>query len=87
MEAIRIGIREFRDKLASYLLKSESPLAITRHGDTIGYYLPARRKRSDAERSALKEATTQLQKMLTGVGMTEDEIVGDFKRWRVGKNK
>jgi PHD/YefM family antitoxin component YafN of YafNO toxin-antitoxin module len=29
-----VGIREFRDKLATYLLESDGPLAITRHGDT-----------------------------------------------------
>ena len=36
METVKIGVREFRDKLATYLLESEAPLAITRHGDTIG---------------------------------------------------
>jgi hypothetical protein len=40
METQRVGIREFRDKLATYLLESDKALAITRHGDTIGYYLP-----------------------------------------------
>ena len=50
METLRVGIREFREKLASYSLESDKPLAITRHGDTVGYYLPARRKRSEAER-------------------------------------
>ena len=48
METQRVGIREFRDKLATYLLESDKALAITRHGDTIGYYLPARRKRTEA---------------------------------------
>jgi len=51
MEAVRVGIREFRDKLASYLLESDAPMAITRHGDTVGYYIPARRKRSEASRN------------------------------------
>ena len=44
METLKVGIREFRDKLASYLLESDVPVAITRHGDTVGYYIPARRK-------------------------------------------
>ena len=55
METLKVGIREFREKLASYLLETEVPVAITRHGDTIGYYIPARSKRSEAERTALKE--------------------------------
>lgn len=30
MEAVKVGMREFRDKLATYLLEAESPVAITR---------------------------------------------------------
>lgn len=87
METLKVGIREFREKLASYLLDSDKPLAITRHGDTVGYYLPARRKRSEAERSALRQAATRLQEMLAAEGITEDEMVADFKRWRAGRRK
>ena len=87
METIRVGIREFREKLASYLLESDKPLAITRHGDTVGYYLPARRKRSEAERSALRQAAARLQEMLVAEGLTEDEMIADFKRWRAGRRK
>jgi hypothetical protein len=51
-----VGIREFREKLAAYLLEGDAPVAITRHGDTVGYFIPARRKRSVTERAALKQA-------------------------------
>jgi PHD/YefM family antitoxin component YafN of YafNO toxin-antitoxin module len=87
METLRVGIREFREKLASYLLESDKPLAITRHGDTVGYYLPARRKRSEVERSALKQAAARLREMLAAEGLTEDEMIADFKRWRAGTRK
>ena len=87
METLKVGIREFREKLATYLLQSDKPLAITRHGDTIGFYLPARRGRSEAERSALRQAATRLQEMLAAEGITEDEILADFKRWRAGRRK
>jgi PHD/YefM family antitoxin component YafN of YafNO toxin-antitoxin module len=87
METLKVGIREFREKLASYLLESDRPLAITRHGDTVGYYLPARRTRSEAERSALRQAAARLQEMLAAEGITEDEIIADFKRWRAGRRK
>ena len=87
METLRVGIREFRKKLASYLLESDNPLAITRHGDTVGYYLPARRKRSEAERSALRQAAARLQEMLAAEGLTEDEMIAAFKRWRAGRRK
>ena len=87
MEPIRVGIREFREKLATYLLESDAPVAITRHGDTVGYFIPARRKRSEEERAALKEAAVQLDALLVAQGVTEDELVADFKRWRAGKRR
>ena len=82
MGAQSIGIREFRDNLATYLLESEGPLAITRHGDTIGYYLPTRRKRTEAEKAALDAIHAQLQQDMAEAGVTEDEIIEDFKRLR-----
>jgi PHD/YefM family antitoxin component YafN of YafNO toxin-antitoxin module len=82
METLKVGIREFRDKLATYLLESDAPVAITRHGDTIGYYIPARRKRTDTDRAALKEATTRWQEVLASQGLSEDEALSDFKKWR-----
>jgi PHD/YefM family antitoxin component YafN of YafNO toxin-antitoxin module len=87
METQKVGIREFRDKLASYLLESDVPVAITRHGDTVGYYLPARRKRSDTERAALREASSRWQEVLATEGISEDEAIKDFREWRSKKPK
>lgn len=87
MEPVKVGIREFREKLATYLLESDVPIAITRHGDTVGYFIPARRKRSEEERRALKEAAARLDTLLAAKGITEDELVADFKRWRAGKRR
>jgi PHD/YefM family antitoxin component YafN of YafNO toxin-antitoxin module len=87
METQKVGIREFRDKLASYLLESDVPVAITRHGDTVGYYIPARRKRSDSERAALQEASSRWQEVLAAEGISEDEGIKDFREWRSKKQK
>jgi len=87
MAPLKVGIREFREKLATYVLESDTPVAITRHGDTVGYYIPARRKRSEAERTALREAASRLRRMLEAEGVSEDEIIADFKRWRSGRRK
>jgi PHD/YefM family antitoxin component YafN of YafNO toxin-antitoxin module len=87
METQKIGMREFRDKLATYLLESEVPLAITRHGDTVGYFIPARRRRSDAEREALKDAAARWQEILDAEGLSEDEAVSEFKRLRSQRKK
>ncbi|MEI9980287.1 MAG: prevent-host-death protein [Edaphobacter sp.] len=82
METVKVGMREFRDKLATYLLDSDAPVAITRHGDTVGYFIPARRKRSDADKAALKEASTRWQEVLDSEGISEEEAVAGFKQWR-----
>ncbi len=88
METQRVGIREFRERLSEYLLGTEGPVAITRHGDTVGYYIPARRKRTEAEKQAAREAFESLQKAMAIAGVTEDEIMADFKELRrVGRTK
>jgi PHD/YefM family antitoxin component YafN of YafNO toxin-antitoxin module len=85
MEHLTVGIRDFREKLATYLLENDSPITITRHGETIGYFTPARRKRSEADREALKQAAAPLDAMLAAEGISEDEIAANFKRWRKAK--
>ncbi|MFZ0820958.1 MAG: hypothetical protein WAM91_12875 [Candidatus Acidiferrales bacterium] len=87
MSTLKVGIREFREKLATFILEADTPLAITRHGDTVGFYIPVRRKRTETERAALEEAAARLQQILAAKGISEDEIVSDFKRWRSAKNK
>ncbi len=69
-------------KLATYVLGAEAPLAITRHGDTIGYFLPARRKRTEEEKAAFREAAARMQEEMARVGATEDQILEDFEEMR-----
>lgn len=87
MDRVTVGFSEFRENLSSYVLESNAPVTITKDGDTIGFYIPAPRKRTDAERAALKEAAARLHKVLADEGLTEDELVADFKRWRVSQRK
>jgi antitoxin (DNA-binding transcriptional repressor) of toxin-antitoxin stability system len=87
MATSKVGIREFRDNLSSYLLESESPVAITRHGDTVGYYIPARRRRSESERDAMRQVATRMQQMLAAHGVSEEEVLRDYKSWRKSGRK
>jgi hypothetical protein len=43
METVKVGVREFRENLAGYL-ESGRPLAIMRHGETLGFYIPAKQR-------------------------------------------
>src|SRR5262245_41739273 len=87
METVRVGIRELRSKLAQYLLEADTPIAITRHGDTVGFFIPTRPKRSDADKAALKDAAERFDRVLEESGVTEEELVADFKAWRTKKRK
>jgi len=81
MHTTKVGIREFREKLANYL-ESKSPVAITRHGATIGIYVPTKPKASQEDLEALTVAGQKVQEMISAAGTKEDELVEDFKRLR-----
>jgi antitoxin (DNA-binding transcriptional repressor) of toxin-antitoxin stability system len=78
METVKIGIREFRQNLAGYL-ESGTPLAITRHGETLGFYIPARKRSRKAELEAMRAAAKDLDEMIASWGASEDELVEKFK--------
>ena len=58
MEATKVGIREFRADLAEYIAAS-SPVAVTRHGQTVGYFIPVH-SQAEADLMALKKASQQI---------------------------
>ena len=77
----KVGIREFREKLSTYL-ESESPVAITRHGRTIGFYVPARPTAREEDLEALRAAGARIDALIEAVGSSEEELLADFKRIR-----
>ena len=64
--------------LSSYL-ESKTPVAITRHGATIGIYVPTKPNPSQADLEALRVAGEKMQELIAAAGTTEDELVADFK--------
>jgi antitoxin (DNA-binding transcriptional repressor) of toxin-antitoxin stability system len=78
-----VGIREFPENLASYI-ESSTPVAITRHGETVGFYVPARRKQREADLDALRKAGEQFDALIAAAGVGEEELVSDFKKARRG---
>ena len=78
MATQRVGIRAFRDGLARYLEGSE-PVAVTRHGETVAYVIPTRRRRVTADQlEALRTAANRLQAELEAAGVTEEDIAADL---------
>lgn len=80
MSTIKVGVREFRERIASFL-ESDTPVAVTRRGETLGVFVPTRRKRPKAaELSELKAAADRLASALAD--LDEDELVEEFKQSR-----
>ena len=81
MNTEKIGMREFRENLAGYL-EAGKPLAITRHGETLGFYIPAQKKSRKAEVEAMRAAAKELDSMIAAWGATEDELFEEYKEIR-----
>jgi hypothetical protein len=81
METLKIGMREFRENLAGYL-ESGIPLPITRHGETLGFYIPAQRRSRKAELEAMRAAAKDLGEMIASWGANEDALKSGCKEIR-----
>jgi hypothetical protein len=77
--SIKVGVREFRERIASFL-ESDVPVAVTRHGETVGIYVPMEKRTRTAGTGELKQAADRLAEALRDVD--EEELVEDFKRFR-----
>ena len=81
METEKIGVREFRENLTGYL-ESGRPLAITRHGETLGFFIPAQKRSRKAEVEAMRAAAKELDAMIAKWGVSEDELMQEYKQLR-----
>ena len=87
MHALKVGIREFRTHLPHYLLETGQPVAVTRHGETIGYFIPSREAKSSDQVAALKAVAAKLDALLAAEGISEDELVAEFRHLRAGSSE
>ena len=77
-----VGIREFRQNLHKYTTTSTEPITVTSHGETLGYYIPARLAPEKRDFEALKNASKKIKALLKANNISEDDIVKDFKKTR-----
>lgn len=83
MSTVKVGVREFRENIAAFL-ESDRPVAVTRHGETLGIYLPTKRKRVPA--SELRELKAAADRLAEALAMTnEEELLTEFKQKRRAK--
>jgi PHD/YefM family antitoxin component YafN of YafNO toxin-antitoxin module len=81
-ETMKIGVRQFRDNFASYVGSTDQPIAITRHQDIVGYYIPARPRRTEDEKTALRQAVAKLHEVLHENGISPEEVFEELKSAR-----
>lgn len=67
-----VGVREFRDHATSYL-SGPDPVAVSKHGRVIGFYIPVDRD-EDEVRSAVARLGETVGRVLDETGLSEDEL-------------
>ena len=80
MTATKVGIREFRAGLSDFV-DSDAPIAVTRHGHTVGYFIPVKEDRT-ADVAALRAAGEKLDALLKLSDDDVDAAIDDFKQLR-----
>ena len=80
MQTAKVGIREFRADLAGFIASS-TPVAVTRHGQTVGYFIPTQGEQTNAL-ATLHQAGQMLDAMLASASVEVEEVVTEFKAQR-----
>ncbi len=78
MTTTKVGIREFRAGLADYI-DSGDPVAVTRYGYTVAYFIPATVDR-EAEAASLRAAAAKLDGLVDIDEADVDEMVQEFEK-------
>jgi antitoxin (DNA-binding transcriptional repressor) of toxin-antitoxin stability system len=86
MDTAKVGMREFRHRFGEYA-EAAKPVAVTKHGRTVGFYIPVRRRPEAEDLAAFQEAHEALQSWMREHGVSEDALVEEFKRLRKEKRR
>ncbi len=73
-----VGIREFRDH-ATKLIASGETLAIEKHGEPVGFYVPIVAKDREVGVKVLERLGSVVSDVLEQTGLTEDELVAAIR--------
>ena len=76
-------VREFRDE-ATTLLRSKDPILVTRRGRVAGVFFPcpAESMPIELKRELFHVLSEAIARQLRKKGLSEEEILADFERWR-----
>jgi len=71
-----VGVREFRDHATTYLSGTD-PVAVSKHGQVIGFYIPLERDEDEVRRAVVKLGEA-VEQVLQETGMNEEELARLF---------
>jgi hypothetical protein len=76
-------VREFRDN-ATCLLRSKSPILVTRRGRLAGVFFPWPESTLplDFKKELFSVLSTEVSRQIKKRGLTEEEVLTDFESWR-----
>ena len=69
----RVGVRDFRDHATRYL-SGDDVLAIERHGQPIGFYVPVGASRQENFVAALERLDQTVKRVLAETGLSEEDL-------------
>jgi hypothetical protein len=76
-----VGIDEFPKKLAVYIVGGEA-LAVTQNGQTVGFFVPAKKRVTKAQMEAFRAAKKELDDEIASRGLNEEDLVEEFEALR-----
>jgi antitoxin (DNA-binding transcriptional repressor) of toxin-antitoxin stability system len=71
-----VGVREFRDHATTYLSGCD-PVAVSKHGRVVGFYIPLQRDEDEVQR-ALAQLGETVGQVLEETGLSEEELAQMF---------
>jgi len=78
-----VGVREFRQGLAEFIDQNE-PVTVTRHGQTVGLFIPVHRDRN-TDIAAYAHAAQRANELLNELALSENEAVEEFAALRTSQ--
>jgi hypothetical protein len=76
-----VGIDEFREKLAIYVIKRE-PVEVTKNGVAVGYFVPTKKEITKEQIDELNAAKRAVDEMVASWGLSEDELMEEVEKLR-----
>lgn len=71
-EVKNVGVREFRDHATAYLSGSE-PVAVSKHGRVIGFYIPLERDDTEVQRAVARLGSV-VDGIVADTGLSEEDL-------------